>query len=215
MSTPGALGPRRTGLRLVGHLARRALVLEVRGYQSLYRFLFRRPRVPAGARAFSHHGPVLAVLVVLVAVSAVELVAVDLVVRRWPGVRVALLVLGIWGLVFMLGLLLGLLTRPHAVGPEGLRIRSGTDTEVSVAWASVDAVARKQRRTQDRQPSVTVDDGGRVTLHLRVQDETNLELHLVEPTELRLPRGRTTVDVVAFYADDPRGFLDEVRRHLG
>lgn len=67
----------------------------------------------------------------------------------------------------MVGLLLGLLTRQHAVGPEWVRVGSGTDTEIRVPWAAVDAVARKQRRTPGQ--------------------------------------GRTTVDVVASYADDPGG----------
>ena len=59
-------------------------------------------------------------MIVFIAVSAVELMAVDLIVRRWPSVRIPLLVLSIWGLVWMLGFLFGMLTRPHAVGPEGI-----------------------------------------------------------------------------------------------
>jgi hypothetical protein len=60
-----------------------------------------------------------------IGVSAVEFVVVDLLVRRWPTVRISLLALGIWGLVWMFGLLFGFLTRPHAVGPAGIRVRSG------------------------------------------------------------------------------------------
>jgi len=36
--------PKRTGWRLVGYLARRAIMMEIHGYQSIYRFLFRRPK---------------------------------------------------------------------------------------------------------------------------------------------------------------------------
>jgi hypothetical protein len=39
---------KRTGWGSVGYLARRAIMMEIRGYQSIYRFLFRRPKVPAG-----------------------------------------------------------------------------------------------------------------------------------------------------------------------
>ena len=50
---------KRTGWRFVGYLARRAIIMEIRGYQSIYRFLFRRPKVPAGAVGFSYYQPVL------------------------------------------------------------------------------------------------------------------------------------------------------------
>ena len=56
---------------------------------------------------------------------------------------------------------------------------------------------------------------GLATLHLRIGDETNLELSLERPTEYRLPQGRATVSRIALYAEDPRGFMDEVRRHIG
>jgi hypothetical protein len=55
---------KRTGWRLVGYLARRATMMEIHGYQSIYRFLFRRPKVPAGAVGFSYYQPVLAILIV-------------------------------------------------------------------------------------------------------------------------------------------------------
>jgi hypothetical protein len=56
-------------------------MLEIRGYQSIFRFVLRRPRVPAGAVGFSYHQPVFAILIVFVSVSAVELAVVDVVVR--------------------------------------------------------------------------------------------------------------------------------------
>jgi hypothetical protein len=106
---------KRTGWRLAGYLARRAIMMEIRGYQSIYRFLFCRPKVPAGHIGFSYYQPVLAILIVFIAVSAVEVVVVDLIVRRWTNIRIPLLILSIWGLIYMLGFLFGMLTRPHAI----------------------------------------------------------------------------------------------------
>ena len=40
---------RRTWWQLVGYLAKRATLAEFHGYRSIYRFVFRRPKVPAGA----------------------------------------------------------------------------------------------------------------------------------------------------------------------
>jgi hypothetical protein len=81
---------KRTGWRFAGYLTRRAIMMEIRGYQSIYRFLFRRPKVPAGHVEFSYYRPALAILIVFIAVSAVEVVVVDLIVRRWASIRIPL-----------------------------------------------------------------------------------------------------------------------------
>jgi hypothetical protein len=44
-----------------GRLADR---LELHGYRSIYRFVFRRPKVPAGGVGFGYHKPVLPILIV-------------------------------------------------------------------------------------------------------------------------------------------------------
>lgn len=212
--TTAATRPRRTPWQLIGYLARRATVMELRGYQSIYRFVFRRPRVPAGAVGFSYHQPVLAVLVVFVVLSTVELVVVDIIVRRWASVRIPLLVLGIWGLVYMVGLLFGMLTRPHAVGPEGIRARYGAEVDIPLSWDDVYSVARRKHTVQEKAPKVTIDDEGAATLHLWMQNETNLEVRLERAVPVRLPHGTETVRTVRLYADDPRAFLEEVRRYL-
>jgi hypothetical protein len=58
--TTSTLSHKRTGWQFFSYLARRAIILEIRGYQSIYRFLFRRPTVPPGAVGFSYHQPILA-----------------------------------------------------------------------------------------------------------------------------------------------------------
>jgi hypothetical protein len=62
--TTSTLGHERTGWRFFGYLARRAIMMEIRGYQSIYRFLFRRPKVPSGAVGFSYYQPILPILIV-------------------------------------------------------------------------------------------------------------------------------------------------------
>ena len=210
----GRTRPRRRWWQVVLALARRAFWLEIRSYQSIYRWLFRRPRVPTGAVPFSYHQPVLAILIVLLVVSVVELVVVDLIVHRWASVRIPLLVVGLWGVVWMFGLLCGMICRPHAVGPEGIRVRSGSEIDLSVPWDDVHAVTRRKRVRKDKEPKIT-DDGAMRTLHLRIGEETTSEITLERPIEYRLPHGRETVERIALYVEDPGGFMDEVRRHIG
>ena len=198
-----------------GHLAKRAVVIELRGYQSIFRFVLRRPRVPAGAVGFSYHQPVLPILIVFLVVSVVELVVVDLIVHRWTYIRIPLLILGIWGVVWMFGLLCGMLSRPHAVGTDGMRVRSGPEIDLALSWDDIYSVTRRRRTRPDKEPKITLDDDGQATLHLRIGDQTNLEVQLERPTELRLPQGLVTVTTIALYAEDPGGLMNEVRRHIG
>jgi hypothetical protein len=205
---------KRTGWRLVGYLARRATMMEIHGYQSIYRFLFRRPKVPSGAVGFSYHQPVFAILIVFIAVSAVELVVVDLIVRRWSHIRIPVFILSVWGLIYMLGFLFGMLTRPHAVGQAGIRARYGTEIDIPLRWDDIHSVITRKHTIQNKQPKVTIDDDGEATLHLRMQNETNIEVQLRGPTDIRLPAGPETISKVTLYADDSTAFMTEVRRHL-
>jgi hypothetical protein len=205
---------KRTGWRFVGYLVRRALVMEIRGYQSIYRFVFRRPKVPAGAVGFSYYQPVLAILIVFVALSAVEIVVLDLIVRRWAHIRIPLLILSVWGLIYMLGFLFGMLTRPHAIGPAGIRARYGPEIDIPLLWDDIESVTRRKHTLQNKKPKVSVDEDGEATLHLRMQNETNIEVQLRAPIVVRLPQGPETISKVTLYADDSQAFMNEVGRHL-
>jgi len=192
---------------------RRGLMLEIWGYRSIWRFASRRPRVPRGAAPFGYHGPVMPLLIVFIVVSAIELVVVDVLVRRWPSVRITMLALGVWGLVWMFGLLFGFLTRPHAVGPDGIRVRSGAEVDIALDWDEIEAVVRHRRTTQDKQPQVSTDEHGNRTLHLRMQHETNIDLVLRRPVAVRLPRGPEAVSQIQLFADQPDAFVSAVGRH--
>lgn len=213
MTAPAA-GSRTTG-EWVTYLARRAVELEIGVWQSLYRFLLRRPRVPERATAFSYHRVVLPVLVAFIVISAIELVVVDLLVHRWPAVRIPLLVVGIWGLTWMFGLLAGMVTRPHAVGPDGIRVRYSTDVDVDVPWNAIDSVGRRSTNRAEKAPRLGRDDDGGAVLHLWMHDQTNIDVLLDRPIRVRVPEGTASVRRIALFADDPAGFLEAVRRQVG
>lgn len=213
--TVGTVSVRNRSFRSrTAYLARRALSMEIGIWASLYRFLFRRPRVPAGAAGFTYHRQVSTILVVFIVLSAVEIPIVDLVVQRWEAVRIGFLVLGFWGLTWMIGLGLGYLTRPHAVGPEGLRVRNGAETDVALAWDDVHSVTLGKHTDEPKAPRVTMDGTGRRTLWIRMQNETNIEIALERPMVVRLPSGEETTDVVRLWVDEPKPFMDEVRKYL-
>ena len=193
-------------------VARIAWRAEVGVWQSLYRWLFRRPRVPRGASGFTYHSPIQTILVIFIVLSAIEIPIVDLIVHDWPWVRIPLLAAGIWGVTWMIGLLLGFLTRPHAVGPEGIRARSGADVDIDLPWEVVASV-EKSHDSREKAPKIRDEPHGR-TLALRMQDETNVLVVLEQPVTARLGDTASEVDAVRLWVDDPDGFMTAVRTHI-
>ena len=205
---------RRTFWQQAKYVARRAIGMELAIWVSLYRFIFRKPAVPAGADAFSYHRPILSVMIIFIVLSAVEIPVVDMIVHGWPYIRIPFLILGIWGLTWMLGFLFGYLTSPHTVGPAGIRVRDGAEVVLPISWDDLHAVeVKKEVAGPEKVPKLSEGEGGAI-LHLRVQNETNLAITLERPVEFRLPQGPVTVREIRFHADEPKRFMDAVRHHL-
>lgn len=201
------------GARLVDGL-RRALRAEVRVYSSIGRAIARRPAVPAGGSGLGYHRPVLTVLCIFIGLSAVEIPIIDLIVHRWPVVRITMLVLGIWGVTWMVGLLCAMLMRPHTVGPEGIRVRSGLEVDVAVPWEDIASIAVARRVDEPKRPRVA--DGEYAE---RMQDETNILIELERSIPVRLPGlppkgGEHLVDSIRLWADDPRALIAAARPFL-
>lgn len=185
--------------------------MERDGWVSLGRWVRRRPDVEPGTRAFGYHGATLPLMIVFTVVSVLEVVAVDVMVPwspAWQWLRITLLVVGVWGVTFALGMVAGVLVHPHTVGPDGIRLRGGRSLDIRLPAASV-ARVRAVRRTRDG-ASVQVEDG---VLHLPAASQTTVEITLTAPRTLTLPRlGEVTVHAIHLYADDAAGFASAGRR---
>lgn len=198
--------------------------MELRIYESLWRVVSRRPKIAAGARGFHYHRPILTVLIIFIALSAIEIPILDLIVHRWAPVRITVLILGIWGLTWMLGLLCAYLTRPHTVGPEGIRVREGLETDIPVSWEDFASIrvhtTVAPSGDPENKPQRIFEEGEDRVCALRIGDETNLEIRLEGPTAVRLPGrppkgGEHEVTLLRFWADEPEDVLEAVRRQLG
>lgn len=216
MSTPTMTPSTSSTPASFAHRARRVAAIawraEIGIWQSLYRWIFRRPRVPEGASGFAYHSPVFTILMIFIVLSAIEIPIIDLIAHPWPWVRIPLLVLGIWGLTWMIGLAVSYLTRPHAVGPDGIRARLGADIDVDLPWDAVASVERS-RDVAEKAPKVRDEEHGR-TLALRMANETNILVVLEKPVQTRISERMTEVDAVRLWTDDVDGFLDAVRAHI-
>jgi len=220
MNASTATENRTLGARLknLGALLWRVVMLELRIYANIGRAIARRPAIPKGASGFGYHRPVLTVLLIFIGLSAIEIPIIDLIVHRWPVVRIAFLILGIWGVTWMVGFLCSFFMKPHTVGPQGIQVREGLEIDIPLSWDDIASVERSHRVDEPKSPRYTDTDAGRL-LSIRMQNETNVEITLDRPTVVRLPGrapkgGEQEVTAVRLWTDDVDGFMDAVRTHI-
>jgi hypothetical protein len=202
---------------IVLRLARRAVVYEIGMWRSLYRWVSRRPATTEpGAEAFGHAGASRPILLTLIGVSAIEVPILDVILSHtgleW--LRPTALGLGIYGLLWMLGLLASQQVTPHVVGPGGLRVRSGTTIDVTVPWQAVATVAARYRSLPSGRTVQVEGDPGRV-LSIAAMSQTSVDVTLRTPTALGLRGGPSEpVTELRFYADQPDALVAHARRLL-
>jgi hypothetical protein len=203
-------------VRRARRLAWAALKLEVTLYLALARWITRRPDVPSGTTPIGYSRLVAPMLWLWIFGSATEVVVLDVLLSRWwTPLRVPLLVLGVWGLVWMLGMMAAYRTRPHLLGEEALQVRDGIHARIDVRLDRIGGVRTVDHDLPGLLKSVHVEgEGPDAVLLVGVGSRTNLDLVLTAPTTLETPHGPTTVSRVGLWVDEPREVADLVRRRL-
>lgn len=205
----------RNPIALLGSAAR----YEIGMWRSLYRWLLRRPpTAEPGAEVFSYVGVVQPILIAFIVLSAVEIPIFDLILRHtlpWPSVRKVMLALGIWGLLWMIGLFASLRVHPHVAAAAGLRVRSGFTVDFLVPWAAI-ATAGARYRSLPSNRSVQLEHVPAGTiLNIGAGKQTSVDLVLREPLRVGLPAGPSEpVRELRLYADDPAALVVRIRQHL-
>ncbi|MCX4867396.1 hypothetical protein OHU11_30635 [Streptomyces sp. NBC_00257] len=198
---------------VVPERARRLAAHEVRALHSLGLWLRgRRHGVPVGAVAVAYTGPQTAMMYGLLFVSVVETVMLALLIP-WPLVHGILLVLDVYGVVFVLALHASCVTRPHVVDADGaLRLRYGGLFDLRIPAGAV-AGARVERRFPEGGPVRAGADG---VLDLVVGGQTTVRVELTAPVEFVRPLGkRGQARAVRFHADDPGAVVAALGRGRG
>ncbi len=199
-------------------LVRRVVAYEWGMWRSLARWTLRRPYpVAPGAATFAYVGGVQPILLAFLVMSAIEIPILDVILRHTvdsPTIRHAAIGIGVWGLLWMFGLLASLRIHPHVVDDAGLRVRNGVSLDITVPWAAV-AGLTVRRRSLASSRAVRYDEDDPTVLNLGVGSQTAIDLALREPLSVPLPSGPSRpVREIRFYADDPAALVDHARRHL-
>lgn len=199
-------GPGRRLAALTHRGAHRALWYEVWMWRSLARWVAHRPNVPADGTAFAYRAPQMLVTVVILVLSAGEVVALHLLLP-WPALRTGLLAVGFWGVAWGFGMIGAITVHPHVVQTSGLRVRSALGCDVHVPW---DAVGTVRRALSSHGGGSCQLDG--TTLYVPVAGQCTVEVVLRRPLDVALPHRRSArIAELRFHADDADGLVAAVR----
>jgi Bacterial PH domain len=201
-------------LATAARLARTALRYELAMWRSLFRWTARRPAVPAGGTAFAYAGVITPVLLAFIVVSAIEVPVFHLLLP-WEAVRLVVDAAGVYGLLWMVGLLASLKVHPHVVEDGGLRVRNGASLDVLVPWEDVAAVRYRMRSLEGMRNVQVAGEGPARALSVGTGSQTNVDIELCEPRVLPVRRtGGEPVTVLRLYADDPKALVARVRAEV-
>jgi len=186
--------------------ARWLIRFEVGIWKSLFLWATRRTAgMRPGAEAFAYHRQIAPIIGAFIFVSAIELPVVHLLIP-WDTVRLVVLFLSVWGLLWMIGLLASMKVFPHLLDADGLRVRYGAHVDVFVPWHAVATVAAKRRSVESGR-SLQVEDG---VASVPVMKQTRVDVALREPVRV----GEDEVREVRLYVDSPKTFVPAVRERL-
>lgn len=182
--------------------------MELDGWRSLYLLALKRTSAPAGAKVFSYYLEMRTILFVFLGLSAIEIPIFDLALTRWPAVRWPLLILGIWGFLFMLGIYAGLRVHPHFVTDKELVVYAGPGFRLAIPKEQIYSAFFDQR-TFETSKGIQVDElEGEPRVNLVTMSQANISLELRRP--ILVSKGSKAYEVrhIAFFADDAKALVE-------
>jgi hypothetical protein len=171
---------------------------EIRVFGSLARKVRRRPDIPAGATALRYGAAMRPLLWCMIIVSIVEVGVVELIVP-WATLRWILVILGVYGLIWVLGFAASFTVNPHTVSSAALRLRFAFLADITIPAELLASASRNV--SGGHRHTVEPADG---ELALSVMGYTDVVVELTEPYAVDLGRkGTAQVSRVRFQADQP------------
>jgi hypothetical protein len=151
---------------------------------------------------------------VFIGLSAVEIPILHLLLP-WPIAQKISVIAGAYGLFWMIGLLATLRTRPHLVGPSGLRIRNGNTVDVPLPWEAVTALRVRRRSLPPGGQTQVEQIGDNRVLSLGMASQTSVDVMLSRPLSVGVKKaGGEPVTQIRFHADDPEALVAAAQAHL-
>lgn len=200
---------------IIGERLWRFIASEFGLISSLVRLIARRPKVPAGSTVFTYHRQSSPVVWTMVAFLVIELVVLHLVIP-WDAVRLVALILGLYGLLWVVGYVAGFVMHPHLLTEQDLIIRRGSTLAIVLPLDTIERLDAKDRDLpgwRSIRYRASSRPGGEPSLHIAQSGRTNLDLELSEAIDRHLIDGGEAIRRISIWADDAEGLLRRLRYH--
>ena len=191
----------------------RVIALEPRIWVSLFVWLLRRPRPNATTFPYAANS-VIGILTIAILFSApVEMLLAELLVP-WGWLRLVLIVLEIYTIVWLLGFGASLSVLPHRLTSDALILHYGLLLDVPLPYANIATI------TYERRSSMNGREGHhfvaqRCELALVVGGMTNVRVTLYEAqTFMGIMRRTPPVQTILLKVNEPEGFVAAVAERL-
>ncbi|GAQ65898.1 hypothetical protein SsS58_06325 [Streptomyces scabiei] len=203
MRTTGTAMSVRSAHRVARSLVRHELLLLA----SLLRWVARRPHgVGDGGRAFGYARGQGAMMFGLGFVCVVETVAMAVLLREFPLVHGAFLVLDLYTILIVVGLHAASVTRPHVLTGTTLRLRRFATVDLCVPLDAIASVRRELRTTHEkRDGELNMEMGSQTTITVELNSPVGYSTFFGRPREVRLVR---------FHADESDQLVLLVREFM-
>ena len=195
----------------------RLVVKEPRLLVCLFRWTVRRVRLTNEEFAYHKRSLLRAIVPLLVVSAPVEQVLVHvlaLAFSPWWWLKWALLLLGAYATLWLLGLYASLVTLPHRLEEEGLRLRYGLLAEGFFPYREIEAVSRRELEAPIYGDGL-LHVSGEETLYLATGGKTDVSLRLRAPRSMSgFSKDTEPACLVCLAVDKPDGFVRELRRRI-
>jgi len=161
----------------------RLVALEPRLMACLFRWALRRARLGEGEFSYHRRSALGTFLPVVLLAAPVELGLVHVLAHAfspWGWLKWALLVLGVYTVLWVLAFYASLVALPHRLERDGLRLRYGLFSEAFVPYGMV-LEAKAERRKSPNPGDGVQHEPGSDTVHFAAGGRTDLTLRLNSP----------------------------------
>lgn len=189
----------------------RLVALEPRVWMYLYRWMVRRRPLAPNEFSYRSRSIIGGLMAVFLITGPVEILLIELLVP-WEWVRWTVLILGLYGAIWIAGLYASMRVRPHLLDASGLRLYHGLLAEGFVPYTDISEVQQGRRPVRSRSEGLMHVPQESAT-YLPVGGRTDITLRLNRPVAVEgLLSSAPPATTIHLAVDDPSRFTDVLNR---
>ena len=196
----------------------RFVLHEPRLLAALFRWTFLRVTLADNEFGYHKRSIMRAILPLVIVTSPVELLVVHLLASAfspWGWVKWALLALGLYAILWLLGFYASLVTLPHSLQEDGLRLRYGAFADGFIPYREIASVERASRKAPTSGDGLQTSHQGD-EIYISISGKTDLTLLLHTPHTVEgLFRTAGPAATIHLAADEPKRLATELRGRIG